>query len=177
MLDQYTCVVCGIAFVRTGRRQIKGKNTHCSRGCAARTASIASARNWPGKPARPARSSATFHRLSNIDPDARMAICQLCGEVRIWATSRGRFCCSEAHRERYIRYGYRLHLKTHCERCGFVPEDVCQLDINHRDGHRANRDPENLETLCSNCHRLISKRQRAGWRFEGLHWVKPPSVN
>lgn len=28
------------------------------------------------------------------------------------------------------------------------------LDIHHKDGDHLNDDPDNLETLCANCHRL-----------------------
>jgi len=41
-----------------------------------------------------------------------------------------------------------------CEACGFVPVHPCQLDVDHRDGDHSNHDPENLQTLCANCHRL-----------------------
>lgn len=32
----------------------------------------------------------------------------------------------------------------------------CQLDINHVDGNNSNRDPSNIEVLCSNCHRRVT---------------------
>jgi hypothetical protein len=41
-----------------------------------------------------------------------------------------------------------------CERCEFVPEHSCQLDVDHKDGNKLNNDPANLQTLCANCHRL-----------------------
>lgn len=41
-----------------------------------------------------------------------------------------------------------------CRRCGFIPEHLCQLDVDHIDGNHLNNDPENLQTLCANCHRL-----------------------
>jgi len=47
-----------------------------------------------------------------------------------------------------------------CERCGFVPEDVCQLDVDHIDGDHANNDRANLMTLCANCHRLKTRLER-----------------
>jgi hypothetical protein len=52
--------------------------------------------------------------------------------------------------------GKRFKL-DHCERCGFIPEDLVQLDIDHINGDRANNDPSNLQTLCANCHRLKTK--------------------
>jgi 5-methylcytosine-specific restriction endonuclease McrA len=51
-----------------------------------------------------------------------------------------------------------LKLKgSNCERCGFVPEDMVQLDVDHIDGDRSNNEPSNLQTLCANCHRLKTK--------------------
>lgn len=49
---------------------------------------------------------------------------------------------------------YRQHLKDFCESCGFIPQHLCQLDVDHIDGNHTNNDVTNLQTLCSNCHRL-----------------------
>lgn len=49
--------------------------------------------------------------------------------------------------------------KSFCEKCGFVGE-FCQLDVNHIDGNHKNNDTVNLETVCANCHRLISLREK-----------------
>lgn len=51
-------------------------------------------------------------------------------------------------------FGYKLHKKTKCEKCGFVPEHPCQLDVDHIDGDCSNNEIKNLQTLCANCHRL-----------------------
>jgi 5-methylcytosine-specific restriction endonuclease McrA len=53
-----------------------------------------------------------------------------------------------------------------CERCGFVPEHRCQLDVNHKNGDHSDNRPENLETLCSNCHRLVTQAQRGSGVLE-----------
>lgn len=58
-------------------------------------------------------------------------------------------------RKRKRKY-YRQFLKSVCERCGFVALHPCQLDIHHKDVDRTNNVESNLETLCSNCHRLES---------------------
>ena len=55
--------------------------------------------------------------------------------------------------------GYVLHKKDFCEFCGFIPIDLCQLDVDHIDGDRTNNAIENLQTLCANCHRLKTKLQ------------------
>ena len=58
--------------------------------------------------------------------------------------------------ERGSKYEYRQHKKCSCEKCGFVPKHQCQLDVDHIDGNHDNNDEDNLQTLCSNCHRLKS---------------------
>lgn len=53
------------------------------------------------------------------------------------------------HRRPYI-----VHRKTYCEECGFIPQHMAQLEVDHVDGRKINNDPANLRTLCANCHRL-----------------------
>lgn len=43
-----------------------------------------------------------------------------------------------------------------CRRCGFVPENICQLTVDHIDSNHDNNDVTNLQTLCHNCHNLKS---------------------
>ena len=58
------------------------------------------------------------------------------------------------------RTAARKSKKDSCERCGFIPEDKVQLDVDHIDGDRSNNDITNLQTLCANCHRLKTKQNR-----------------
>ncbi len=51
------------------------------------------------------------------------------------------------------RTAHRLK-KDVCELCGFTALNKCQMDLDHIDGDSTNDDPKNLQTLCSNCHRL-----------------------
>lgn len=72
---------------------------------------------------------------------------------------RYRAYCSQCHRTRYgmRRKGNSPYLrfrKDHCERCGFIPEHICQLDVDHINGDHSDNREENLQTLCANCHRL-----------------------
>jgi hypothetical protein len=52
---------------------------------------------------------------------------------------------------------YSAYKKAFCERCGFIPEHSCQLDVDHQDENHSNDATENLVTLCANCHRLKSR--------------------
>lgn len=57
-------------------------------------------------------------------------------------------------------FGHLLNKKNKCEKCGFVPDDKCQLDIVYKDGNKKNREKNNLKTLCANCNRIYQKKQR-----------------
>lgn len=70
------------------------------------------------------------------------------------------YCSPCARRKHDKKFAYRKHLKDACEKCGFIPEHVCQLDIDHIDGNHANNATSNLQTLCANCHRLKTFHER-----------------
>lgn len=118
-----------------------------------------------------AAKGAERHRLSEIDPEARTATCSVCGPAaRLRRKTNDRWGCYTVekrwlkHNSNWPRKGeripYRRHLKDSCERCGFVPEDLCQLDIDHINADHSDDRPENLQTLCANCHRLKTKQER-----------------
>lgn len=103
-----------------------------------------------------------MHHLSSIDDSLRTAVCSICGPVRVKlrdsssATLTGKWRCITVHRTKNDRrlYPYKIYKKEKCERCGFVPEHSSQLDVDHIDGDNSNNQPSNLQTLCSNCHRI-----------------------
>ena len=48
--------------------------------------------------------------------------------------------------------------KNKCEKCEFIPEDKCQLDIIYKDGNKKNKEKSNIKTLCANCNRVYQKK-------------------
>jgi 5-methylcytosine-specific restriction endonuclease McrA len=102
------------------------------------------------------------------EPTVR-GICVLCLKNVQKKTSRGKFqaLCSSCDRKRFdvrVKPRKRKRFKVYakfkekvCSECGFIPKHSCQLDIHHKDGNHRNNDPNNLETLCANCHRLRHK--------------------
>lgn len=55
---------------------------------------------------------------------------------------------------------YKMYKKDYCENCGFIAVNKCQLDVDHIDGDADNNVESNLQTLCSNCHRLKTHTNR-----------------
>jgi len=103
------------------------------------------------------------------------ALCVLCKknlQKRSWSDSKRRgvdvytSLCTPCERKRYSmvdkhrgyvlkrRRPYSIYKKDICESCGFIAKHDCQMDIHHIDGNHKNNDPNNLKTLCANCHRL-----------------------
>ena len=96
--------------------------------------------------------------------------CQLCGKIitgRLkFQSGDKKFCtrkCSNFvnrtlnSKLAYMPNGFAKSIKDHgkikCNRCDI--DDISVLVVHHRDRNRKNNSPENLETLCSNCHHRI----------------------
>ena len=96
------------------------------------------------------------HRLSAIKPSARTASCSNCGTVpiKIMNLPNGNqsFRCMKSYKRYKTPWG--KFKKDKCEHCGFVPTHPSQLDVDHVNGDNKDNSPDNLMTLCANCHRL-----------------------
>ena len=81
--------------------------------------------------------------------------CVVCKTNQQTSNGMGKYkpTCNKCRKRRY-KYAYRRVKKTACEACGFQAVDTTQLDVDHKDGNHHNNDPNNLWTLCANCHRL-----------------------
>lgn len=105
-------------------------------------------------------------RLKKPEKPEIQGICVLCKSNKQTSMGNGRYrpvcyACHSARGKKKVRaedykerYAYRKLKKSYCDKCGFVAEHSCQMDIDHIDGNRDNQDKCNIQTLCSNCHRL-----------------------
>lgn len=83
--------------------------------------------------------------------------------------------CSLHHRMKYnMKNGKWLnHRKDFCEnvdgRLGFTCTSTIliseQLEVDHKDGDKANNTPENLQTLCACCHRVKTYNDRKNYNL------------
>ena len=127
------------------------------------------------------------HRLSEIDEELRTGICSICGLVRVKLRDskrvklKSKYRCGTTHKMNNWRfsYPYKFYKKDYCEHCDFKPQHTSQLDVDHIDGNNNNNNPDNLQTLCANCHRLKTfMSQDGGYKFghiEPRNENKPPT--
>jgi len=71
-----------------------------------------------------------------------------------------RYCSTCAKVAYNPNSNFSIHKKNKCEKCGFIPEDNCQLDIIYKDGNKNNKEKANTKTYCANCSRLHRKKQK-----------------
>jgi hypothetical protein len=106
-----------------------------------------------------------IHTLVSVDESTRQGICQNCGPVTAVKKKQPNgavyWRCSVGKRE--YRKPWIKHRKSECERCGFIPEHLTQLDVDHINGDNSNNNPSNLQTLCANCHRLKTYENKDSW--------------
>lgn len=97
------------------------------------------------------------HKLLLKHTGKRWGICLVCGPTRLKKKQYGWSCRTKYNEYRSRHYKSK---KLHCELCGFVAEHRSQLDLDHIDGNHSNNNPENLQTLCANCHRLKTQENK-----------------
>jgi hypothetical protein len=147
-LVESECVVCGKKITRSPSEMSKSSRSgpFCSKKCKA------------------AYYSSKVQAVLN-------ATCKFCGKEFHRPVSRNRnsnnvYCCREHWKlgiQSERRVYYTKFKKEVCEKCGFVPVHRCQLDIHHINGVRSDNSPDNLLTVCANCHRLISREENLRW--------------
>ena len=82
-------------------------------------------------------------------------LCSSCDKLlRRSATGKQKDADRIKTRDLELRRPYRKHVKSFCEHCGFIPQHMCQLDVDHINGDKTDNSLSNLQTLCANCHRL-----------------------
>lgn len=101
------------------------------------------------------------HKLSDICEVSKSAYCTTCGLVTIYQRNDIKknsiyWRCGKSSPNKRMKKQkiHRSMKKDVCELCGFIPKHAQQLDIHHKDGNHYNDTPENMQTLCANCHRL-----------------------
>jgi len=97
------------------------------------------------------------HRLLLKNPIKRWGICAVCGPARLKKKQYGWSC---RNKYKLYRSSQFKNKKDYCELCGFVAEHRSQLDVDHIDGNHLNNEPDNLQTLCANCHRLKTQQNK-----------------
>jgi 5-methylcytosine-specific restriction endonuclease McrA len=105
--------------------------------------------------------TADFHRITVLDPDTRQGTCSVCGPIERLRRRERRgsteWSCPRKHSSYAVAAlrPHRQHVGPFCMECGFIATDPAQLDVHHLNGNHDDNRPENLATLCANCHRLF----------------------
>ena len=108
------------------------------------------------------------HRLEQVNEQLKLGDCAACGPhvPLFYRADRGRWICREARRDqahrqpRKVVKPWRKFKAGACARCGLIPEDPCVLEVDHIAGRKVAdpHAPENLQTLCANCHKIKTYR-------------------
>jgi hypothetical protein len=59
----------------------------------------------------------------------------------------------------------RKHKKDYCEQCGFKPDSMRELDLDHINADGSDNRLENLQTLCKSCHKAKTSLNEE-WRWK-----------
>lgn len=66
-------------------------------------------------------------------------------------------CAKAMYNKKFVHLQHKTHM---CFECGFIPEDLIQLDVIFKDGNPSNKQLGNILSICSNCNRVRRKRLR-----------------
>ena len=109
-----------------------------------------------------------------------MSKCWRCGKEADANRPHSILCveCNKVSRQqdKGVSQAAKKHKGDRCRNCGFVALHSCQLDVDHIDGNRDNDSPENLQTLCANCHRLKTHLNKDNLRWMESEPVDPPQL-
>ena len=102
-----------------------------------------------------------WHRISAIDEKSKRGVCSICGPVSLRRrVRRGKveWSCGLRHSQltsKSLTPPHRRNVAGACTACAFVARHRSQFDVHHINGDHSDNRPENLVTLCANCHRLL----------------------
>ncbi len=97
-----------------------------------------------------------------------MRTCNSCGKMHNYKYKTGtiRAICSTCNTNKYNPENKYKHAHQYCEnidgRLGYVCDttirDLCQLELDHKDGNPHNHSVFNFQSLCCNCHAYKGKK-------------------
>lgn len=94
--------------------------------------------------------------------DKYKAICSSCDKKLYQKTPRKKRKSRVERKRTTSRYTVKYVKLKNCRMCGFESEHLFQFDVDHIDGDHSNNHPDNLQTLCANCHRLKTFLNKEG---------------
>lgn len=181
------CTVCGVEFNKPDHRVKRTKTGmhYCSRECYVKQPIITQEKT--GRYVSCVNCSQVFYRsqatldlsksgdwfcsktcrgsyISRVSREDTNVTCLSCGKEFHTSPSKisTTLYCSRDCWKSFIKSSgpsyYRKFKGIICDTCGFIPEDLCQLDVHHADGNKKNNEENNLITLCANCHRFVHNR-------------------
>jgi|688.fasta_scaffold217325_3 hypothetical protein len=93
--------------------------------------------------------------------NCRNALAKPNGKSKNGFTKWHKYCADCAKGIYSPKYRHLLEKKSKCDKCGFIAEDRCQLDLIYKDNNKKNTSKKNLITLCANCSRVYKKKSKA----------------
>ena len=112
----------------------------------------------------PRRGGKQLHRLREVDPLLRTAVCGVCGPINVtprvtigWKCRgyRSALGPTPLQPDRDPLAYWQLIENWVCEGCGFTSDDRRLFQVHHRDHDRAHNERSNLAVLCPTCHRRV----------------------